>query len=177
MKNVSNLINDNGNKVANQFKIKTDKGVYFQSYETIICFIPNSWKKPILTIDWDYSRTTLKYLKIFLNEETSQGYLRKMDIEKMIEDNVFRLVQEYDLSTPYPSVDFKRVNSDVYGNPRYVCHFLNFANDYDEALRIAKEYGGRKFNNKQYGGGIVFQSYNIDELEEEILMLKDGVYS
>lgn len=53
-------------------------------------------------------------------------------------------------------INFTRVNGDVYGNPRYVCHFLNLSENYNEALKIAHKIGGRKFNNKQYGGGIAF---------------------
>jgi hypothetical protein len=56
---------------------------------------------------------------------------------------------------------FKRVNNDVNGNPRYVFHFLELADDYNEALKIAKKIGGKKFHNKQFGGGIVIQSYNL----------------
>ena len=32
--------------------------------------------------------------------------------------------------------DFFRVHNDVYGNPRYVIHFLAFASDYDKASLI-----------------------------------------
>lgn len=66
---------------------------------------------------------------------------------------------------------FTRINNDTNGNPRYVIHFLNLLNENDEftslderyalALKRAKKIGGRKFHNKQYGGGIVFQSYNL----------------
>lgn len=88
-------------------------------------------------------------------------------------------------------VEFTRINSDINGNPRYVCHFNNFVNDKDReealilqrngrvksfidemyrvALIRAEKLGGRKFHNKQYGGGIVFQSYNIDLLSKEII--------
>ncbi len=59
--------------------------------------------------------------------------------------------------------NFTRINSDVNGNPRYVIHFLNVAGDYDTALKIARKVGGKKFHNKQYGGGIVFQSYSLPE--------------
>lgn len=72
--------------------------------------------------------------------------------------------------------DFKRVNNDVNGNPKYVCHYTHFitlkdtqepnykmGNDYTIALKRANKLGGRKFHNKQYGGGIVFQSYNIED--------------
>ena len=66
-------------------------------------------------------------------------------------------------------VNFKRINNDVNGNPRYVFHFLELSNDYNEALKIAKKIGGRKFHNKQYGGGIVVQSYNL-EIEQDFIL-------
>lgn len=72
-------------------------------------------------------------------------------------------------------IDWTRIDNDTNGNPRYVCHFLTFITDkdreqpgynvsgsYDLALTRAKKLGGRKFHNKKYGGGIVFQSYNIE---------------
>jgi len=88
-------------------------------------------------------------------------------------------------------IEFTRVNNDINRNPRYVCHFLNLSIDKDRndfnalypghvtsidylykiALKRAKQIGGRKFHNKQYGGGIVFQSYNIFETEKQILEL------
>lgn len=66
--------------------------------------------------------------------------------------------------------DFTRINNDVNGNPRYVFHFLHLADNYSEALRKAKKIGGRKFHNKQYGGGIAIQSYNLDY---EIKLIND----
>ena len=69
-------------------------------------------------------------------------------------------------------INFTRVNNDVNGNPRYVCHFLNVADNYNEAILLAKKIGGRKFHNKQYGGGLVFQSYNLYDTEKEILSIK-----
>lgn len=82
-------------------------------------------------------------------------------------------------------ISFTRVNNDVNGNPRYVCHFFNLLTDaennyinglsisdrYNVALNRARKIGGRKFHNKQFGGGIVFQSYNIQETENDILNL------
>ena len=67
-------------------------------------------------------------------------------------------------------IEFTRVNNDVNGNPRYVCSWLNFNTDtYEEALEIAKQLGGKKFHNKQYGGGIVFGSvYNLQFLNKKI---------
>lgn len=77
--------------------------------------------------------------------------------------------------------DFTRVNSDVNGNPRYACHFLKLLNteekerdwtstsdifginnQYSFAVKRANKIGGRKYHNKSYGGGIVFQSYSLE---------------
>ncbi len=79
---------------------------------------------------------------------------------------------------------FTRVKNDINGNPRFVIHFLHFVKDgdtdkskpdfvstlYDIALARAKKHPfyGRKFHNKQYGGGIVFCTYNLNGLIDEI---------
>lgn len=79
-------------------------------------------------------------------------------------------------------IEFTRINNDTNGNPRYVCHFLAFIKNNDQgnsgyqaieasyklALKRSRQFGGRKFHNKQYGGGIVFRSYNPDDLGEKI---------
>ena len=80
-------------------------------------------------------------------------------------------------------IEWTKVNNDANGNPRYVCHYLNLITDadrksgdtsYSTALYNAKKLGGKKFHNKQYGGGVVFQSYNIQETERHILeMVKE----
>lgn len=101
-------------------------------------------------------------------------------------------------------IEFTRVNNDVNGNPRYVCHFLNIPLSkldlsiiedkitiaksldrciigmetnlmYQFALKNAKKLGGKKFHNKQYGGGIVFQSYNIQDTERRINELVNNI--
>lgn len=69
------------------------------------------------------------------------------------------------------TTDFTRINNDTNGNPRYVIHYLNLAKDgesYEQALHRAKKIGGRKFHNKQYGGGIAFQSYSLQKTIEDI---------
>jgi hypothetical protein len=63
---------------------------------------------------------------------------------------------------------FTQVKNDINGNPRYVCHFLQIADTYELALKKAKKLGGRKFHNKQYGGGIVFCTYNVESLTQKI---------
>jgi len=84
----------------------------------------------------------------------------------------------------FEKISFTRINNDSNGNPRYVVHFLNFLNDeersflpfakkYEYALKKAKMLGGKKYDNKQYGGGVVFQSYNTMDLEKKINDLRD----
>ena len=63
---------------------------------------------------------------------------------------------------------FTRVNNDINGNPRYVIHFMNIADNYETAVKLANKIGGRKFHNKQYGGGIVFQSYSLTDTIKRI---------
>jgi hypothetical protein len=71
---------------------------------------------------------------------------------------------------------FTRINNDINGNPRYVVHFLQIADSYQRALFLARKIGGRKFHNKQYGGGIAFQSYNIEQLEQRIEQIKQSEF-
>ena len=83
-------------------------------------------------------------------------------------------------TSPESTIEWTRINNDVNGNPRYVCHFLclnteeelNSAewipNKYELALKRAKKIGGKKFHNKQYGGGIVFQAYSLQDTEQSI---------
>jgi hypothetical protein len=78
-----------------------------------------------------------------------------------------------------------QINNDTNGNPRYVCHFLEVINDsdkhpdctisemYEVALKKSRKYGGKRYHNRQYGGGIVFASYSESEVKKQILNLKN----
>ena len=60
-------------------------------------------------------------------------------------------------------IEVFRIPNDVNGNPRYVVHFLDLnikLSDYDN---INKLYGFKKYRAKWFGGGVVFQSYNIED--------------
>jgi hypothetical protein len=50
------------------------------------------------------------------------------------------------------------------------------ADTFERALYLGRQLGGRKFHNKQYGGGIAFQSYNTDKLAERIAQIKEAEY-
>jgi hypothetical protein len=78
--------------------------------------------------------------------------------------------------------DAKRVNNDYYGNPRYVMDLDLFLTtkerdelDYQErrpvALERARKVGGRAYRGKDFGGGVVFTSYN---LSDEIATIFEG---
>ena len=69
---------------------------------------------------------------------------------------------------------------DYYGNPRFVVHYLSFPNlnpdpeckasGIDEIVSVQAQYidnvrhavGGKRYRGKDFGGGIVFTSYNVE---------------
>jgi hypothetical protein len=68
----------------------------------------------------------------------------------------------------------KRINNDVNGNPRFVVHFYDLLNEsegegltmlerYDLATKKARKVGGKIYRGKDFGGCMVFQSYNIEQ--------------
>ena len=71
-------------------------------------------------------------------------------------------------------MEFTRINNDSNGNPRYVVHYLAIADNYEKAVKLANKIGGRKYDTKSYGGGIVFQSYSLPDLERHINRIKEG---
>ena len=74
----------------NHFEVYTDEGVYFQSYDSVVAFKPNSSEEKIrVGVDWDYSRTTMKYVGQFLGQNTAKT-------RKDIKDEV--ILMDYDLS-------------------------------------------------------------------------------
>lgn len=81
---VTNLESSNGNKIANQFEVRTESGLYFQSYESVIAFIPNDGKIQLDSKYWDYSKTTSKYRNLFLGED-------KKATERKIENGEYLL--------------------------------------------------------------------------------------
>ena len=70
--------------------------------------------------------------------------------------------------------DFFRVNNDVNGNPRYVIHFLAFDSDYDTAKVLANSIGFRVYRGRDFGGGFVSMSYNLENTAERIINVRQG---
>ena len=94
MRPFKNLINDNGYAARNQYVINGEKGVYFQSYNSMIAKVSKS-KKITLTYMWDYSNTTRKHLYIFLRQQGFTDLERKKDILKAIKEGKITLIEEY----------------------------------------------------------------------------------
>ena len=86
---VQHMQSSRGNDVPNQFIMEADNGNrYFQSYTTLIA----KMSQGEIVLDknnWDYSRTTLKYLNQFL------GVKSKKEIEKRIESGEYKLANLY----------------------------------------------------------------------------------
>jgi hypothetical protein len=57
-------------------------------------------------------------------------------------------------------ISYYKVNHDVNGNPRYVTHFLDLGVEPEDYGKVP---GLEKYRAKWFGGGYVFQSYNLQE--------------
>lgn len=103
---VLNMTSNNGNKIPNQFIIKSGKYVnsylwtdtYFQSYETIIAQLSikkcGNYELILDNNALNYSRTTSKYLYKFLLDyiyDWTKEPLNKKVIEKKIKEGKIKL--------------------------------------------------------------------------------------
>tara|TARA_B100001094_G_C17545827_1_gene491331 strand:- start:225 stop:539 length:315 start_codon:yes stop_codon:yes gene_type:complete len=87
-----------GNSVANQFEIihehENFRTIFFQSYDSVIAKLhlnnKGDWAITLDPNDWDYSRTTLKYLRVFLDNYIGFDGLTK-DIRNNIESGLYKL--------------------------------------------------------------------------------------
>ena len=87
---VANLISPtSGNAVRNQFIIVDSEGITFQSYSTKIAVIKNG-KVSLNYNYWDYSRTTLKYLCLFLRQNGWGEIKGKKEVERFIKSGQFK---------------------------------------------------------------------------------------
>ena len=91
-------------------------------------------------------------------------------------------------------IELTRVKRDANGNPRYVVHFLDLLREaeqeqidketrgkypganidamYFAAIKKSKSIGGKKYRGNDFGGGIVFSSYNTSDLITQIEELR-----
>lgn len=85
---LTNLINERGNAVRNQFVVYDNGKITFQSYSTTICTIENG-KVSVNRTMWQYSNTTSKYLYQFLRANGWKVY-RNKDVQKLIDEGTFK---------------------------------------------------------------------------------------
>jgi len=79
--------NTSYNPIANQFEIWTNKGYYFQSYQSIIFFQCNkTGKKYLDKYKWDYSSTTGKYRNQILGERIAETRKKIESKEYILKD-------------------------------------------------------------------------------------------
>jgi hypothetical protein len=71
--------------VANQLVIRTKTGKFFQSYNSMVAFIPKKGKIKLDEKFWNYSATTSKYRNKFLGEDT-------LETQKKIDKGEYKLV-------------------------------------------------------------------------------------
>jgi hypothetical protein len=64
---LENFQSSTGKKVANQFKVITNEGVFFKSYDTFIAAKLDDGRILLDFKSWDCSNTTSKYRNQFLN--------------------------------------------------------------------------------------------------------------
>ena len=96
---VSNLTNKSGRPVLNQFVIECSDSTYFQSYDSVIAQVYRDGTIH-LGPDWDYSRTTGKYLHQFLADYAGRPDLcTKKAIQNAIDEglDVFYFSSEFDI--------------------------------------------------------------------------------
>lgn len=89
---VKQLINNRGNAAANQFIIETKDATYFQSYNSIIAKIDKD-NKLTVSSKWDYSKTTMKHLYIFLTNYGYYDFAGAKNMRKAIEEGEVKYVE------------------------------------------------------------------------------------
>lgn len=83
----------------NQFIMENEKEIIFQSYDSIIAIVNKKSGVIVLGRDWDYSKTTMKHLYLFIDNEitynenlkelfdTKYSNNRRKSIQQLIDNN------------------------------------------------------------------------------------------
>lgn len=90
---VRNLLSEkSGREVANQFVIEDGNKVYFQSYNSVVAKVDNGLMGTVtFGPDWDYSKTTMKHLNVFLKEYAPRfGYMSANEKRKALKEGLIK---------------------------------------------------------------------------------------
>ena len=91
---IENLTSAKGNNIANQFKVTTNGKTFFKSYQSVVASVDKMTGKVELYKDWDYSKTTRKYLYKFLGEYGRKELSNKKAIEAAIKSGEVSYVED-----------------------------------------------------------------------------------
>ena len=168
MKELKPIHNGQKSFYRKAFVTQLGERTMLHSYDTLAVTISQN-QNVFLHISYeDVTASTMKHIREFLLQEGYEAGSKKEIYEKYY----------YGF---YP-VDFYSVNNDVNGNPRYVVDFTHFIDrregimsDFKRALTNAKKIGGSKYRGKDFGGGIVLQSYNKATTELNINKARLGL--
>jgi hypothetical protein len=78
------------------------------------------------------------------------------------------MYQQINTKETVNGVEMWRINNDINGNGRYVVHYLSISDSYELAVKISREFGGRVYTAKWFGGGIVFKTQCTSQLSARI---------
>ena len=85
---VEQLANKNQFVIEYNDYTKNQKLITFQSYRTIICYYnPMTKSLYVNWHKWDYSKTTMKHLKMFINDYTCYHYDNKQQFMLFLKNN------------------------------------------------------------------------------------------
>lgn len=140
----------------------------------------NADKPAAIYPDGDMSRDVSYSFPQVLRRIIAERFARVFAADVMARDAIIAELQPVTIEP----LTLTRIRNDGYGNPRYVAHFLSCLPDaprvapaedigarYARACKAMNTIGGRKYHCRAYGGGIVFQSYSVDELASDVSRL------
>ena len=85
--NVENLTTNGGNVAQEQVVVMVGSLIKFISYGTDIAYYNDNTGQLDVTEDWDYSSTTMKYFKQFIEDYTDHDYISAKDFREQLENN------------------------------------------------------------------------------------------
>lgn len=68
--------------------------------------------------------------------------------------------RKLDIETVKGTVTAFKINNNINGNPRWVIHYLDLFDNYENSERL--KHGLRKYRARWFGGGYVMSSFNIE---------------
>lgn len=93
---VRHLYNANGNPAMNQFVISHNWETFFQSYDSLIAKVDSNGKLYV-TPYWDYSKTTMKHLWLFLKDYGWGSIASAKDMRKALKNGSVILAEGFTL--------------------------------------------------------------------------------